>query len=134
MSSDGGGLDRIGTARRDIDRLLRRDLSLLLGIALLRLLILVGHALLEAFQPLGDVAHHVGKAIAAEQQQHDHRENQDMPEAETAHVITPGYEVGLLLDLLVPAFQLEFEHGLLQRIEQAGGLEVVDPRKILARA
>ena len=46
-------------------------------------------ARLEALQALGDVAHHRREAIAAKQQQHDDRENQDMKEAETAHDDTP---------------------------------------------
>ena len=39
-----------------------------------------------------------------------------------------------LLVLLVVAFQLKLEHALVERIEQAGGLEIVDPRQVAARA
>jgi hypothetical protein len=37
------------------------------------------------------------------------------------------------LALLVLAFQLKLEHGFVERIEQAGGLEIVEPGKIAAR-
>ena len=57
----------------------------LLFVTLELFVVLVGHALLEAFQALGDVAHHRREAVPAEQQQEDDREDQDMPNAETAH-------------------------------------------------
>src|SRR5204862_5814279 len=74
---------RLGGTRRDVDRLLRRNLP---GLGWL---VLVGEPLLEAFQALGDVAHHRRKTITAEQQQDENRQNQDMPNAETAHEGTP---------------------------------------------
>src|SRR6478672_1233939 len=82
-----GGL---GRTRGHVDRVLvarqaRRLLAALLVIALALLILIVGHALLEAFEALGDVAHHRREPVAAEQQQQDDREDQDMPNAETAH-------------------------------------------------
>src|SRR5688572_346051 len=71
--------------RRDVDRLLLgRDLLLLGGC-----LVLVAEALLEALQALRHIAHHRREAVASEQQQDEDRDDQDMPEAETAHEETP---------------------------------------------
>src|SRR6476469_2418222 len=105
---------RIGRTRRDVDRVLRtyvvakprRLLTALLVIAVALVVVLVRHALLEAFQAFGDVAHHRREAVPAEQQQEDDREDQDMPDAETAHGDTPlaGYLAFLFL-----AFQLKLE-------------------------
>ena len=53
-------------------------------------LIVVRHAFLEALQPLRDVTHHVGKALATEQEQHEYREKDPVNEAETAHGKAPG--------------------------------------------
>src|SRR3546814_14399016 len=47
------------------------------------------HALLEALDALGDVAHHIGKAPLAEQQQDDHAENEPAPDAQTTHPTSP---------------------------------------------
>src|SRR3546814_12285597 len=47
------------------------------------------HALLEALDALGDVAHHIGKAPLAEQQQDDHAENEPVPDAQTTHRKSP---------------------------------------------
>ncbi len=49
--------------------------------------LVLAHALLEALQPLGDIAHHVGEAPLAEQQQDDEPDDQPMPNAETTHVL-----------------------------------------------
>ena len=46
--------------------------------------VLVGHALLEALDALGDVAHQFGNLAATEQQQDDRKDDQPMPDAETA--------------------------------------------------
>ena len=49
------------------------------------IVLVVGHALLEALQALRDVPHHGREAISAEQQEDDDRKDQDMPEAERTH-------------------------------------------------
>src|SRR3546814_10749209 len=48
------------------------------ALRLLRLLLVFSHALLEAFDALGDIAHHVGKPALAEQQHHDDANYQPM--------------------------------------------------------
>src|SRR5690348_4245519 len=91
--------DRVGRTRSDVDRLLRADLvarqlarrlvAPLLVIAAHLVVVLVGHALLEAFDAFRDVSHHGREAVPAEQEQQDDREDQDMPNAKTAHGGTP---------------------------------------------
>ena len=57
-----------------------------------------------------------------------------MPEAETAHVLTP-IDVGLLV-FLVAAFQLQSSSAsiaFVERVEQPGGLQIVDARQVAAR-
>ena len=44
------------------------------------------HALFEALQSLGDIAHHVGKAPFAEQQEHYDTHNQPVPNAQATHL------------------------------------------------
>ena len=92
----------------------QRIVAALLLVALDLLIVLVGHALLEAFQAFGDVAHHCRETVPAEKQQEDDREDQDMPNAETAHEDTPlaAYLVALLF-----AFQLKLEDGLVERVQ-----------------
>ena len=53
--------------------------------------VVVGHALLEGFDALGDVAHDVGNlAFAAEQQQRHRSEQHPVPNAQTTHGHRPG--------------------------------------------
>ena len=59
-------------------------LSLITAASLLGFVVLA-HALLEALQALGDVAHHVRKAPLPEQKQNDQADDEPMPEAETTH-------------------------------------------------
>src|SRR3546814_14463103 len=59
------------------------------ALRLLRLLLVFSHALLEAFDALGDIAHHVGKPALAEQQHHDDANYQPMPDAERTHGNSP---------------------------------------------
>src|SRR5690606_14335310 len=47
------------------------------------------HALLEGFHALGDVAHDVGDLAAAEQQQHDHQDDNPMPDTAETHDQAP---------------------------------------------
>src|SRR3546814_16716057 len=54
-----------------------------------RLLLVLGHPLLEAFDALGDIPHHVGEAALAEQQQDDDADDEPMPEAKTTHFNSP---------------------------------------------
>ena len=56
-----------------------------------RWLVVLGHALLELFDALGDVAHHVREAAAAEQQDHDHADDQPVHQAETTHRNSPRF-------------------------------------------
>jgi hypothetical protein len=44
-------------------------------------LVVFGHALLEAFDALGEIAHHVRNLAAAEQQQRDDNNDQPMGQA-----------------------------------------------------
>src|SRR4029079_829728 len=111
--------DRLLAARSDGDRLaigsiLARELPRRLGPALLLVvaalllkaallfLILVGHPLLEAFEAVGDVAHHRGKAFAAEHQQQDDRDDENVPDAETAHWGPPLRRLSSRLPLRFP--------------------------------
>src|SRR3954468_18152585 len=71
----------------DVDRFLitrqpRRFGATLLVKAPALVVLVVGHAFLEPLHALGDVLHHVGEAIAAEQQQQEQAENDPMNEAE----------------------------------------------------
>ena len=53
-------------------------------------LVVLGHAFLERFDALGDVAHDVGDlAFAAEQQQRDRREQHPVPNAQATHGVFP---------------------------------------------
>src|SRR3546814_18047344 len=48
--------------------------------------VILRHALFEAFDALGDIAHHVGKAALAEQQQDQNPDDQPVPAAQTTHL------------------------------------------------
>src|SRR3546814_3915693 len=48
--------------------------------------VILRHALFEAFDALGDIAHHVGKAALAEQQQDQNPDDQPVPDAQTTHL------------------------------------------------
>jgi hypothetical protein len=48
-------------------------------------IIVVAHAFFEAFDTLGNVAHHVGKTTLTEQKQHQNAYNQPMPDAKSTH-------------------------------------------------
>src|SRR6476620_4371816 len=61
----------------------------LLIVAALLLLLVVRHALLEAFEPLGDVTHHGREAVPAKNKQENDRKDQNVPNAQTAHWETP---------------------------------------------
>jgi hypothetical protein len=71
MRAAGGDVARL---RRDDVRLCRSlgDAALLGGVPEPRLLVLA-HALLEAFDALGDIAHHLRKAALAEQEEEHHQ-------------------------------------------------------------
>ena len=73
--------------------------------------ILVGHALLEALEALGDVAHHRAEAIAAEQSSRTIAMIRMMPdELKSAHDDTPNRVLGGLSSRLRPSrFQLKLE-------------------------
>src|SRR5205085_7234678 len=80
--------DWIGGTRSYVNRIARqlaRVGAALLLVALDLVVILVGHAFLEALHPLGDVLHHVRKAVAPEQEQEKQAENDPVNEAKTAH-------------------------------------------------
>src|SRR3990167_3779882 len=44
------------------------------------------HALLEAFDTLGDIAHHVRKTALAEQEQDENPDHEPVPDAEATHL------------------------------------------------
>src|SRR5271163_95263 len=57
--------------------------------------IVIGHALLEGFDALGDVAHHVRNLAApAEHQQKDGADDQPMPDAQRTHEILQAHARG----------------------------------------
>src|SRR5690606_32811705 len=51
--------------------------------------LVIRHALLEALDALGDIAHQFRNLAAAKQQQHHHQNDQPMPDAERTHFATP---------------------------------------------
>ena len=53
----------------------------------LRSLVLVTHSFFEAFDALGNVTHHVGKAAFTEKQKHQYPDNQPMPDAQSTPLI-----------------------------------------------
>jgi hypothetical protein len=54
--------------------------------------VVFAHAFFEAFNALGNVAHHVGKTALAEQEQNQNADNQPMPDTKTAHFkLLPGF-------------------------------------------
>src|SRR5690606_29780546 len=54
------------------------------------LVVLVGHAFLEALDRLAQVATGAAQALGTEDQQHDHQDDDPMPDAEAAHTALPG--------------------------------------------
>src|SRR3546814_11335691 len=54
-----------------------------------RLLLVLGHPLLEAFDALGDFPHHVGEAALADTQHGADADAAPPPEAKTTHFISP---------------------------------------------
>src|SRR5260370_41269711 len=59
------------------------------GLRRLSRLVVLGHALLERLDALGEVTHHIGNAALAEHQHHHDDQDQPVPYAERAHGISP---------------------------------------------
>src|SRR3546814_4057480 len=118
-----------------------------------RRLIVFRHALLEALDARGDVAHHIGKAPLAEQQQDDHAENEPVPDAQTTHRKSPcAAHIGAAVSNCTRAspktasrpalcvfailYKIKLAHrrldGEVDRIEQPPRAQIRGPRQVLA--